>query len=65
MKILGSYWFTPMHEKIIGVVKVETKEFKEIKYYIGSALGSDKEADEFYISKYGAKFPKELGDQLI
>ena len=69
MKILDSYWFTPMGGDIVGIVQVETK-FDGIKYYIGTIKkwpgeSLDKENDERIISETGAKFPKEVGDFLF
>jgi len=70
MKILDSYWFTPMGGDIIGVVKVET-DYDGIKFYIGNVYkypgegGLDKKNDEITITERGAKFPQDAGKLLI
>lgn len=70
MKILDSYWFTPMGGDIIGIVKVQT-EYDGIKYYIGTVYkypgegGLDKKNDEKTIAENGAKFPKEAAEKLF
>jgi len=70
MKIIDSYWFTPMGGDIIGIVKIET-EYSGIKFYIGTIKkwpgegGLDKEIDEKIIAETGAKFPEYLGIQLM
>jgi hypothetical protein len=65
MKILGSFWFTPggsMH--VVGIVKT-INEMKEIKYYIGTSIGSSQEEDSQYIADYGSHFPFEVGEKLL
>lgn len=64
MKILDSYWFTPMGASVIGIVKVET-EFDGIKYYIGTCSGMDLDGDTKHIAERGAKFPYDAGEKLI
>ena len=65
MKILNSYWFSPMASQIIGVVKVLSGDGEGIKYYIGMASGHDKEADERHIAQTGARFPDSSGALLF
>jgi hypothetical protein len=65
MKILNSYWFSPMREPIIGVVKVLSGDGEGIKYYIGTACGKDKETDEQLIASTGARFPDSAGSHLF
>jgi len=65
MKILESVWFSPgggMH--LIGIVKTLNK-IGEIKFYIGTGIGLDKEEDEKSIAEYGARFPNSCGEKLI
>jgi hypothetical protein len=70
MKILDSYWFTPMGGDIIGVVKVEY-DYTGVKFYIGNVYkypgegGLDKKKDEITIAERGAKFPIDAGKLLI
>jgi hypothetical protein len=64
MKILDSFWFSPMASPIIGIVKCEN-EVGEIKYYIGTAFGNDKMMDEKHISEKGAKFPSIAAEKLF
>lgn len=66
MKVLNSYWFSPMGMVgVIGVVKVLSGDGEGIKYYIGTATGLDKDADEHYISECGARFPDSAGSILF
>lgn len=65
MKILNSYWFSPMGLPIIGVVKALSGDGEGIKYYIGTAEGKDKEADELHIAQTGARFPDSAGSPLF
>ena len=58
-------WFIEADQsRILGIVQVET-EYDGIKYYIGTACGKHESDDEYHISKYGAKFPKKVGDKLF
>lgn len=65
MKILNSYWFSPMGVGVIGVVKVLSGDGMGIKYYIGTADGKDKEVDELHIAQTGARFPDASGSPLF
>jgi hypothetical protein len=65
MKVLNSYWFSPMGEPIIGIVKVLSGDGEGIKYYIGTASGKDKETDEQLIASIGARFPDSAGSPLF
>lgn len=65
MKVLNSYWFSPMGIGVIGVVKVLCGNGEGIKYYIGCASGNDKEADELFIALHGARFPDSSGSPLF
>jgi hypothetical protein len=64
MKILDSFWFSPMASPIIGIVKCENK-IGEIKYYIGTAPGKDQMMDAKHISENGAKFPPIAAEKLF
>ena len=65
MKILDSYWFTPMGAPVVGVVKCQN-EVGEIKYYIGNDYSNnDQEAAEKYISERGAKVPTHIGEAIF
>jgi len=65
MKILESVWFSPgKGAHLIGIVKT-LNEIGEIKFYIGSGKGNDKDEDEKSIAEYGARFPNECGEKLI
>jgi len=64
MKVLEAYWFTSMGGEPIGIVKVQT-EFDGIKFYIGNAPGMDEDSDAHYIADRGAKFPTDLGMELM
>jgi len=69
MKILDSYWFSPMGGDLIGVIKAQT-EYDGIKYYIGTIKtwpgeSLNKKNDEITISERGAKFPEKAGKILI
>lgn len=62
-KIIDVAWFNG--RTCVGIVKVED-EYDGIKYYIGSTpFATDEETDMKFIADWGAKFPKELGDQLF
>jgi hypothetical protein len=50
---------------IIGVVRVLSGDGEGIKYYIGTAQGKDKEADEQHIAQTGARFPDTSGSPLF
>ena len=65
MKVLNSYWFSPMTSQIIGVVKVLSGDGEGIKYYIGMASGHNKEVDEQHIAQTGARFPDSSGALLF
>jgi len=65
MKVLNSYWFSPMASQIIGIVKVLSGDGEGIKYYIGMASGHDKDADEQHIAQTGARFPDSSGALLF
>lgn len=65
MKVLNSYWFSPMGEPIIGVVRVLSGDGEGIKYYIGTAQGKDKALDEMHIALHGARFPDSAGSPLF
>lgn len=64
MKVIGSYWFSPMGGQLIGIVKV-AMEYEGIGYFIGNGAGADKEADEKLIASTGAAFPNAAGDLLM
>ena len=65
IEILESVWFSPGDGmNLIGIVKIKN-EFEEIKFYIGTGEGFDKEEDEKSIAEYGARFPNECGEKLI
>ncbi len=66
MKVLNSYWFSPMGlDGVIGVVKVLSGDGEGIKYYIGAAEGKDKALDELHIALHGARFPDSAGSPLF
>ena len=56
MKVLESMWFTPMGGQLIGLVAVKT-DHEGIQFFIGTAAGHDKAADEDHIAQCGARFP--------
>lgn len=62
MKVLDVKWFSSV--SCVGIVKAYD-EYKGILYYIGNASSVNEEFDADYIMKWGAKFPKEAGDQLF
>jgi hypothetical protein len=64
MKILNSYWFSPMGQPVIGIVKVVT-DYGAIEHYIGAATGQHKEEDEQLIMKTGARFPDGCAQSLF
>lgn len=66
MKVLNSFWFSPMGMVgVIGVVAALSGDGTGIKYYIGTASGLDKDADESYIAQHGARFPDDAGSMLF
>lgn len=66
MKVLNSYWFSPMGlDGVIGVVKVLSGDGEGIKHYIGTATGHDKDADELHIAQTGARFPDMCAESLF
>ena len=52
-------WFSGRNT--VGIVQVDGG----IKYYIGVVHGHSEEIDIDFIADWGAKFPKEIGDQLF
>jgi hypothetical protein len=62
MKILDVRWFTG--RDTVGVVKVES-DFDGILYYIGVGKGLDEQDDMQYISDWGARLPKFVGDLMF
>ena len=62
MKIIDVIWFNGT--SCVGIVQVED-QYEGIKYYIGSAAGHDEETDKELIASWGAKFPKNIGDQMF
>lgn len=63
MKILGSYWFSELGGKVIGIVVVDTGF--EIKAYIGNGDGHDQSQDESRIARHGAKFPVDVAREMM
>lgn len=53
MKIIDSYWFG-----LIGIVRIHNGF--ETKWYIGSGVGRDEQADAEHIATYGVPFHPEL-----
>lgn len=64
LNVLNSYWLTQMGGQLIGVVQVKT-DYEGICYFIGTALGVNKQEDEQSIAKTGARLPREAGDVLM
>ena len=62
MKVNDVIWFAGI--STVGLVQVDD-EYEGIKYYIGAANGLDEEVDKEYISVWGARFPKNVGDILF
>lgn len=62
MNIVDVIWFNGT--SCIGLVKVKDP-YDGIKYYIGAASGMDEEVDKEHIAAWGAKFPKNIGDQMF
>lgn len=54
-KIIQSWWYTPLLQPLIGIIKVET-ETGENKFYIGTGKGENQKADEEYIKQFGTPF---------
>ncbi len=64
MNILDSTWFTAAGGACIGVVMVED-DIDGVQYFIGPAIGRDKNTDETWIAENGARFPDLAGMALF
>jgi len=66
LQILEKYWFSQLaNSKIIGIIKCKDMITKEIKIYIGLALGNDEIRDIKFILDYGSKIDKEVFKILL
>lgn len=64
MKVLASYWFSPMNGAVIGVVMVKS-DHDGVVFYIGQGAGHNKENDEKRIAEQGSWFPFQAGRALF
>jgi len=62
--VVDSVWFAPISGQNIGIVRVNTLLDGEV-FFIGCAVGLNRQNDELLVADRGAHFPYEIGLQLF